>query len=121
MRSEGFRENFLVSHHLGGLIGMFLAAFITPNHQGPDEGRPRREGICYTEGDSMAKKLIFVVMELMVFADYHPAVFACVPHARLPEDITPLVAGNQRCESQLSLSAGASTCKAGLYTIRCSF
>ena len=89
MRSEGFREKFFVSQHLGGLIGMFLAAFITPNHQGPGEGRPRREGICHTEGDSMAKKLIFLVMELMVFADYHPAVFACVPHACLHEDITP--------------------------------
>src|SRR6266404_2111640 len=88
--------------------GKTSSYFITPNHQGPAEGRPRREGICHAEGDSMAIKLIFLVMELMVFADYHPAVFACVPHACLPEDIRPLVAGNQRCESQLSLSAGAS-------------
>ena len=117
MRSEGFREKFFVSQHLGGLIGMFLAAFITPNHQGPGEGRPRREGICHAEGDSVAIKLIFLVMELMVFADYHPAVFACVPHACLPEDIRPLVAGNQRCESQLSLSAGASTCNEAFYTV----
>jgi hypothetical protein len=65
----------------------------------------------------MAKKLIFLVMELTVFADYHPAVFACVPHACFTEAIRPLVAGNQRCESQLNLSAGASTCKEAFYTV----
>jgi len=92
MRSDGLRENFLVSQHLGGLIGILLAALITPNHQALGEGRPRREGICLTEGDSMPIKSILLMMEAMVFADYHPAVFACVPHGCLHEDIT-LVGG----------------------------
>ena len=66
---------------------MLLAAFIAPNRQGPIERRPRREGVCLTEGDSMPKKMIDLMMKFMVFADYHPAVLACVPHAFLPEDI----------------------------------
>jgi hypothetical protein len=41
MRSDGLRENFFVSQYLGGVIGIFLAAFITPNYHAPGEGRPR--------------------------------------------------------------------------------
>jgi hypothetical protein len=88
MWSEGLRDNFFVSQHLGGIIGVFLAAFITPNHQVFAEGWPRREGVRLTEGDSMPVKVIFLMMESMVLADYHPAVFACVPHACLHEDAT---------------------------------
>jgi len=88
MRSEGLGDNIFVSQHLDGLIGIFLAAFITPNHQAPGEGRPRCVGICLTEGDSMPIKSILVMMEAMVLANYHPAVSACLPHACLHEDIT---------------------------------
>jgi len=88
MRSEKLRDHFFVSQHHGGFIGTFPAAFITPNHQAPGERRPRRECIRLTEGDSVPIKSIFLMMESMVFADYHPGVFACVPHGCLPEDIT---------------------------------
>lgn len=88
MRSEGLGDDFFVSQHLGGLIRIFLAAFVTSNHQGPGQGRPWGEGVCLTEGDSMPIKSIFLMMEAMVFADYHPGVSACVPHGCLHEDIT---------------------------------
>jgi len=92
MRSEKLRDHFFVSQHLGGFIGIFLAAFITPNHQALGERRPRRECIRVTEWDSVPIKSIFLMMESMVFADYHPGVFACVPHGCLHEDIA-LVGG----------------------------
>jgi hypothetical protein len=98
MRGEGLGDDFFVSQHFGRLIDMLLAAFITPNHQGPGQGRPRGEGVGLTEGYSMPIKSIFLMMVAMVFADYHPTVSACVPHGASTKTSLSLVAGDQRCE-----------------------
>jgi hypothetical protein len=88
MWCESLGENFFVSQHLGGFVGILLAAFIASNRQAPGQGRPWRESIGLTKRDSMPKQKILVVMKSLVFADYHPAVLVCLPHVRLSEENT---------------------------------
>jgi hypothetical protein len=88
VRCESLGENFLVSQHLGGFVGIFLAAFIALNRQAPVQGRPRREAIGLTKWDSMPIKKIRLMMKSLVFADFYLAVLVCLPHARLHKDAT---------------------------------
>jgi hypothetical protein len=88
MRRESLGKFLFVSQHLGGFIGIFLAAFIASNRQVSGKRRPRREGIGLPKRDSMPIKKIRLMMKSLVFADYHPAVLIRLPHARLHEDTT---------------------------------
>jgi hypothetical protein len=117
MRGEGFRDNFFVSQHLTGLIGIVLAAFIAPDYQASGEGRPRREGVCLTQRDSMPIKVIFLMVESMVFADDHPAVPACIPHAYLHEDFTAVGRWSSTVRILTQLNRGSKELPVGITSV----
>src|SRR5712692_7218448 len=99
MRSERRSHTFFKSQHFGGFIGILLAAHIAPNHDATGKSRRSRVSIRLTEGDSMPKKTILLIMKTTVLADYHPAIVACVPHSQLQQDISANgCGGNRWCE-----------------------
>jgi hypothetical protein len=97
MGSERLRNTLFESQHFCGIIGVFLAAFIAPNHQTPGESGSRRVGIGFTEGNSVPEGTVDL-MKAMVFADYHAAILASVPDRVPPKDVAAIgCGGNQRC------------------------